>query len=186
MNQCATERIVCETRFSFLFLFRQKRHSAESEIFLILTLHTSRRLEPEEFLRAQFQVDCTTFADSLRTCNVYGMYFFNFPKTQLYIFSQWMVVTESFLEYFSSLVWYDFILPVCLCYFFLSLCKVVKIFFPSSPFLLFIFENAFWNVQSMRFGVCGIEFRIIYKNKLFYMLENCVWLMEGGLFWSEE
>lgn len=26
----------------------------------------------------------------------------------------------------------------------------------------------------MRFGVCGIEFRNIYKNKLFYMLPSCV------------
>ena len=83
------------------------------------------------------------FGDSLRTCNVYGMYFFNFPKTQLYIFSQWMVVTKLFLGYFSSCIIWHHPASVFVLHFSWS-CKVVKNVFGKMPFEVY---RVIWGLE---------------------------------------
>lgn len=71
--------------------FGHSWRSPEPEIFLILTLHKSHGLEMEEFLRAQFQVDCKILETVLELVMYMACIFLTFRRLNcIYFLNEWL------------------------------------------------------------------------------------------------
>lgn len=90
MNQCATERIVCGTNGRSTFSWTETEFCLIKNISYTDTSQVTC-LETDEFLRAQFQVDCKILQTVLELVMYMACIFLTFWKLNcIYFLNEWL------------------------------------------------------------------------------------------------